>query len=73
MIANPENVKLHTDIFCNVTDAYIQKRMFTAALEVLSIITGDESTTDTGILRRMGQCYKELGDYQTACEMYIDG
>ncbi|KAI9014686.1 hypothetical protein BC832DRAFT_546156 [Gaertneriomyces semiglobifer] len=63
-------VASYSDLYFDVADAYMDKRMFANALHVLERLNSDDRTRTALVWAKMANCYNQLGQYQTAADLY---
>ncbi|KAJ3288406.1 transcription factor TFIIIC subunit tfc4 [Borealophlyctis nickersoniae] len=63
-------VEEYGELYFDVAEAYMNKRMFTQALAVFDALTNCEQTDIPAAWKQMAQCYQQLGNMETAAELY---
>ncbi|KAI8824526.1 uncharacterized protein EV422DRAFT_520401 [Fimicolochytrium jonesii] len=78
----PEIAKMHfaklyarpvndfAELYFEVAEAYMGKRMFSVALTVFEVLRDNPSTDSAIIWSKMGYCYHHLGNFEIASELY---
>ncbi|KAJ3085898.1 transcription factor TFIIIC subunit tfc4 [Quaeritorhiza haematococci] len=64
------SVEQYAELFFDVAEAYIGRRMFTNALAVLEYLITFEKTDNPTTWGKMAYCHQQLGNLETAAELY---
>ncbi|CAM0139620.1 unnamed protein product [Umbelopsis sp. WA50703] len=62
--------KQYSDLYHEIAAAYMEKAKHDLALELLQKIIDEEEAVDVDVLIRSGDCYREVGELETAIEFY---
>ncbi|KND00364.1 transcription factor TFIIIC subunit TFC4 [Spizellomyces punctatus DAOM BR117] len=60
----------YTELYFDVAEAYMGKRMFTSALAVFEALRNNPQTDTPAIWSKMAFCYQQLGNLELAAELY---
>lgn len=63
----------YAESFFAVAEAFLAKRHYQKALEVLSYLTSDDRTNTPIIWNRAAKCHHMLGNLDFAVELYLSG
>ncbi|KAI9002582.1 hypothetical protein DFJ74DRAFT_746437 [Hyaloraphidium curvatum] len=59
----------YPELFFEVADAYIKKKLFGPAMEVLEMLGANDSTNNEQLWARMATCSKEVGDLERSAQL----
>ncbi|CAO3696432.1 unnamed protein product [Umbelopsis ramanniana] len=60
----------YSDLYQEVAAAYMEKAHYDLALKLLQAIIDSEDAVDVDVLIRSGDCYREVGELETAIQFY---